>query len=59
MLFIAAKYKEVFLETKKVQVIFRELFWAGSDFESGGITEDSRFSLWAQNMSATDIETRI
>lgn len=44
MLFIAAKYQELILETNEVQVLFNGLFLEGSDFECGvGITEGSKF----------------
>lgn len=62
MLFIAAKYQELILETNEVQVMFSGLFLEGSDFECGvGITEDSKFAcVWAKyHMSAMDRETRI
>lgn len=46
MLFIAAKYKELILETNDVQGIFSGLSLEGSDFECGvGITEDRKFPL--------------
>lgn len=61
MLFIAGKFKDLVLETKKLQTIFREVFQEGSDFESGvEITEDSKFPLWAKYLiSAMHRETRV